>query len=95
MPIQIIVIYKFMYNKGHNCNFESFLSKNYQDDSPHILIILVTKTTAAQNADALSYHIVRGLYFLAVVFVRSIMIMLKIRVTFYTLHINYFKTLQW
>ena len=34
--------------------------------------ILLTKTTVAQNEDALSYHKVRGLYFLAVVFVRSI-----------------------
>ena len=34
--------------------------------------ILLTKTAAAQNEDALSYHSVRGLYFLAVVFVRSI-----------------------
>ena len=34
--------------------------------------ILLTKTTAAQNEVALSYHKVRGLYFLAVVFVRSI-----------------------
>ena len=30
--------------------------------------ILLTKTTAAQNEDALSYHRVRGLYFLAVIF---------------------------
>ena len=30
-------------------------------------IILLTKTTAAQNEVALSYHKVRGLYFLAVV----------------------------
>ena len=30
--------------------------------------ILLTKTTAAQNDVALSYHRVRGLYFLAVVF---------------------------
>ena len=36
------------------------------------LTILLTKTTAAQNEVALSYHTVRGLYFLAVVFVRSI-----------------------
>ena len=34
--------------------------------------ILLTKTTAAQNEVALSYHKVRGLYFLGVVFVRSI-----------------------
>ena len=32
--------------------------------------ILLTKTTAAQNEVALSYHRVRGLYFLAVVFAR-------------------------
>ena len=35
-------------------------------------IILLTKATAAQNEDTLSYHTVRGLYFLAVVFVGSI-----------------------
>ena len=35
-------------------------------------IILLTKTTAARNGVALSYHSVRGLHFLAVVFVRSI-----------------------
>ena len=34
--------------------------------------ILLTKTTAARNGVALSYHSVRGLHFLAVVFVRSI-----------------------
>ena len=34
--------------------------------------ILLTKTTAARKGVALSYHSVRGLYFLAVVFVRSI-----------------------
>ena len=34
--------------------------------------MLLTKTTTAQNEVALSYHKVRGLYFLAVVFVRSI-----------------------
>ena len=36
------------------------------------ITILLTKTTAAQNEDALSYPKVRGLYFLAVVFVRNI-----------------------
>ena len=36
--------------------------------------ILLTKTTAAQNEDALNYYRVRGLYFLAVVFVRSIVL---------------------
>ena len=34
--------------------------------------MLLTKITAAQNEDALSYYRMRGLYFLAVVFVRSI-----------------------
>ena len=34
--------------------------------------ILLTETTAAQNEVALSYHRVRGQYFQAVVFVRSI-----------------------
>ena len=38
-----------------------------------IFTILLTKTAAAQNEAALSYHKVRGLYFLAV-FVRSISI---------------------
>ena len=38
----------------------------------NILHILLTKTTAAQNGVVRSYHKVRGLYFLAVVFVRRI-----------------------
>ena len=37
-----------------------------------IKTILLTKTTAAQNEVALSYHSVRGLIFLAVVFVTNI-----------------------
>ena len=36
------------------------------------LYILLTKITAAQNEVALSYHRVRGLYFLAVVFSATI-----------------------
>ena len=36
--------------------------------------IRLTKTTDAQNEDALSYHKVRGLYFMAVVFVRGIIL---------------------
>ena len=36
--------------------------------------ILLTKTTAAQTEDALSYYTVRGLYFLAVVFVATIVV---------------------
>ena len=35
---------------------------------------LLTKATAAQNEVAFSYHIVRGLYFLAVVFAANIVI---------------------
>ena len=35
--------------------------------------ILLTKTTAAQNDVALSYRIVRGLYFLAVIFAPTIL----------------------
>ena len=38
----------------------------------HLEIILLTKATAAQNEAALSCHRLHGLYFLAVVFVRSI-----------------------
>ena len=40
-------------------------------NDPCVYIVL-TKTTAAQNQAALSYDRLRGLYFLAVVFVRSI-----------------------
>ena len=35
-------------------------------------VILLTKITAEQNEVTLSYHNVRGLYFLAVVFVATI-----------------------
>ena len=38
-----------------------------------ISTILLTKTTAARNEAALGYRSVRGLYFLAVIFVRSIL----------------------
>ena len=40
-------------------------------DSVQLVVILLTKTTAAQNEDALSYYRVRGLYFQAVVFVAT------------------------
>ena len=36
------------------------------------IFILLTKTTAAQNEVALSYHGMRGLHFLAVVFAETI-----------------------
>ena len=39
----------------------------------HRIAILLTKTTAAQNEDALRYRRVRGLYFQAVVFVATIL----------------------
>ena len=44
-------------------------SKTVQDyHYRNSIFILLTKTTAAQNDVALSYHRLRGLYFLAVVF---------------------------
>ena len=46
-------------------------------ESVLIVSILLAKTTAAQNDVALSYHKVRGLYFLAVVFVRSIKLLIS------------------
>ena len=43
-----------------------------------VLTILLTKTTAARNGVALSYHRVRGLYFLAVVFAAIILLLLNV-----------------
>ena len=40
--------------------------------NPNAIHILLTKTTAARNGAALSYHSVRGLCFLAVVFAATI-----------------------
>ena len=40
------------------------------------LILLLTKITVAQNEVALSYHRVRGLYFLVVVFAATIYLLL-------------------
>ena len=42
----------------------------------YLTLILLTKTTVARNAVALSYHRVRGLYFLAVVFAAIIVYLL-------------------
>ena len=50
--------------------------------------ILLTKTTAAQNEAALSYHRLRGLYFLAVVFVRSRTCIYIIHYTIYSIVYN-------
>ena len=49
------------------------LNKYWSHIAPFpVRIILLTKTTAAQNDFALSYHRVRGLYSLAVDFVATI-----------------------
>ena len=52
---------------------------NRNDDKVHTVqeqfspnTIILTKTTTVQNDDSLTYHRMRGLYFLAIVFVRSI-----------------------
>ena len=52
--------------------------------------ILVTKTTAAQNEVALSYHKVRGLYFLAIVFVSSIVNLSLVSLFFYYIDVVYY-----
>ena len=58
---------------------QSFLRDVIYNNRQHhkiiIRSILLTKTTAAQNEVAPSYHIVSGLYFLAVVFVATIAIL--------------------
>ena len=56
-----------------NCHFELIcFSPDELNNSQITDSILLTKTTAAQNEVALSYQRVRGLYFVAVVFVRSV-----------------------
>ena len=45
---------------------------NYIKYTEPSITILLTKTTAARNGVALSYHSVRGLYFLAVVFAATV-----------------------
>ena len=51
-----------------------------------LISALLTKTTATQNEDALSYHRVRGLHFMAVIFVGSIICAKFITPTTITLH---------
>ena len=46
----------------------------YVSKGLNFIYILLTKTTAAQNDVVLTYYRVRGLFFLAVVFVRSIVL---------------------
>ena len=48
--------------------FQWLSNSNFTTATP-VIIIVLTKTTAAQNEVALSYHKVRGQYFLAVDFV--------------------------
>ena len=45
------------------------------------LYILLTIITVAQNEAVLSYHRVRGLYFLAVIFAATIVILVSFRLT--------------
>ena len=51
----------------------SVTSNSFRLNSEHRYILL-TKTTAVQNKVALSYHRVRGLYFLAIVFAATIVV---------------------
>ena len=59
---------KYIAGNLQNSHFEVCLcaSRNTPVDIP------LTKTTATQNEDALSYYRVRGLYFLAIVFEATI-----------------------
>ena len=59
--------YSYLLNVDNN--FKTTLLETY------VVTIHLTKTTAAQNDVALSYGSLRGLYFLAVIFVRSIVTM--------------------
>ena len=52
--------------------FGSTVTPRSRKSSEGYSVILLTKTTATQNEDALSYFRVRGLYYLAVVFVATI-----------------------
>ena len=56
-------------NKDNFPNMSYCLKQAYRAN----ITILLTKATAAQNEDALSYLRVRGLYYLAVVFVATIL----------------------
>ena len=55
-----------------SCFCEKYNTPDSSGPSYVNAIILPTKTTAVQNENALSYHRVRGLYFLAIVFVTTI-----------------------
>ena len=59
--------YNIVYNQNFNLGLSFYVCTLYIPT-----IILLTKTSATQNEVALSYHRLRGLYFLAVVFVAAI-----------------------
>ena len=65
------------------------LIKLHPPQHKHFITILLTKTTAARNEDALTYLRVRGLYFLAVVFAATVCILRGIAHTF-TLYCHFF-----
>ena len=71
---QIILIYYFVLHLQDKLSKRSFVREKLCHIPNYILL---TKTTAAQNEAALSYHRLRGLYFLAVVFVRRIYVLCK------------------
>ena len=52
--------------------FKRYVKCNLIIQGPNIYYILLTKTTAARNRIALSYHSVRGLYLLADIFAPTI-----------------------
>ena len=67
----IVKLYRCEYSKQLQAHFT--LSQALSDTPVNIPI---TKTTASQNGVALSYHSVRGLYFLAVIFAAIIVILI-------------------
>ena len=71
----------FVMRNVRKMQFEGFLIEMLKKIA--LVCILLTKTTAARNEVALSYHKVRGLYFLAVVFAVSIVILNPFTVKLY------------
>ena len=69
------VSYMEIYNeKVHDLLNPSNGNKNLRVRFHIYIIILLTKTTAAQNEVALSYYRMRGLYFLTVIFAATILL---------------------
>ena len=71
------MIYYMTKNKHTNPFTKMFCKKSFYSDKKQF-IILLTKITAAQNEDVFSYHSVRGLCFLAVIFAATIIVSLYI-----------------